>query len=459
MVETKKTRPRDFLINAENSTSLANQLLEQLFPICRSLTGKGVRDSLKILQSISKFTIGGIASGTEVFDWVVPEEWGIKEAFIDTIDGERIIDFRDSNIHLVNFSAPVDSVLSYEKLKPHLHSLPKLPDAIPYRTSYYKKDWGFCLTHNQLLSLDTSKKYRAVIKSSHKPGVLNYGECLLRGNSGKEFLISTYCCHPSMANDNLSGMILWILLLKWLKAFGHRHSYRFVIAPETIGAIAYLWKNFEAMQAIDGGYILTTAGGPGDFSYSQSFSKENIIDRAAKLAFLEYNVPFETFAFDVTGSDERQYSSPAFRIPVGSITKSKFFEYDFYHTSLDNLDFVKSENLMDSLALYIRTIMNLERDSTYLTLNPRGEPMLGKRGLYPTIGGKQKQKAASESEQKGNQTLSNPKTARGDEIEAMFYCDGESSIMDIAEFTQMPVSQIYEKAELLRKANLLKLCD
>jgi len=454
--------PRAFLQNATDLIAEVDDLFTQLFPICRSLTGSGVRETLSLLNSVSDFSIKEIASGSTVFDWTIPDEWEIEDAYIATSDGTRIISFRDSNIHVVNFSAPVNAVMTFDELEPHLHSLPDLPTAIPYRTTYYKRDWGFCLTHDQLQAMDKTVPYTVVIKASHKPGVLNYGEALLPGTSKQEYLISTYCCHPSLANDNLSGGILWILLLRWLKSCERHHSYRFVIAPETIGAITYLSENPEAMRKIAGGYVLSTVAGPGNFGYSHSFKHDHIIDRAAKRALTEFDINYISYPFDITGSDERQYSTPSFRIPVGTISKSKYFEYDYYHTSLDNLDYVKPEYLIDSLALYMSAIMNLEHNRTYRSLNPSGEPMLGKRNLYPSMGGNQKQKVAYRgSEYKDSvYAISDGVATRGDDIEIMlwlmFHGDGETSILDIAEQIDMPVAQIFEKAELLCREGLLE---
>jgi len=451
--------PREYLQNASELVTDAGSLFERLFPICRSLTGAGVRETLSILNSISDFSFKEVASGSQVFDWTVPDEWVIEDAYISTPEGKRVISFKDNNVHVVNFSTGIDAVMTFDELRPHLHSLPELPSAIPYRTTYYKRDWGFCLSHDQLETLDQAVSYSVVIKASHTPGVLNYGEALLAGKSDQEYLISTYCCHPSLANDNLSGAILWVLLLRWLKTIDHHHSYRFVIAPETIGAIAYLSENADAMRKIEGGYVLSTVAGPGEFGYSQSFMDTHVVDRAAKRALSDFGINYISYPFDIAGSDERQYSTPSFRIPIGTISKNKYFEYDFYHTSLDNLDYIKPEFLIDSLALYMSAIMNIERNRTYRSLNPSGEPMLGKRNLYPSMGGSQKQKKASDY--KDNvYALADGAATRGDDIEAMlwlmFHGDGKTSILDIAEKINMPVSQLFEKAELLCREGLLE---
>jgi len=436
-------------------------LFGRLFPICRSLTGDGVRQTLEILKSICDFDINSVASGTEVFDWIVPEEWSIDDAYIADQNGSKIVSFKENNVHVVNYSTAIDAVLTFDQLRPHLHTLAELPSAIPYRTTYYKKDWGFCLSHDQLERMDKKAKYQVLISSSHKPGVLNYGEVLIPGHSGQEYLVSTYCCHPSLANDNLSGMVLWVFLLRWLKSIKTEHSYRFIIAPETIGAITYLSEKTEDMKNIDGGYVLSTVAGPGKFGYSHSFKKDHLIDKAAKLAMADCGVEYINYPFDISGSDERQFSTPGFRIPMGTISKDKYFEYDYYHTSLDNLDFIKPEYLSKSLILYMMTILNLERNKIYKSLNQYCEPMLGKRGLYPSIGGSQKQKVGARADFFEKQSNLNKAVTVTDEIEAMlslmFYSDGEVSLIDIAEKTKLPMSVLDEKAKLLIKKDLLEL--
>jgi len=459
---SKQEISRDSFFTQESIIPEIESLFETLFPICRSLTGEGVRETLAILQSVSNFGVKAVPSGTQVFDWTVPEEWEISDAYIEDMNGHRIISFKENNVHVVNYSTAIDRVIPFNQLKSHLHSLPDLPTAIPYRTSYYKKDWGFCLTHEQLERMDKDAKYRVVISASHQPGSLNYGEFLMNGPSSKEYLISTYCCHPSLANDNLSGMILWILLLRWLKSINTEHSYRFVIAPETIGAITYLSENVETMKNIDGGYVLSTVAGPGEFGYSHSFSENHTIDKAAKMAMTECDISFINYPFDISGSDERQFSSPAFRIPMGTISKDKYFEYDYYHTSLDNLDFIKPEYLLQTLKLYQRTILNLENNKIYRSLNQSCETMLGKRGLYPSMGGNQKQKVAKIKKKffASTDLGLDEGVSQTAQIEAMlwlmFYSDGQTQLIDIAEKTKISVGLLSSKAKLLIEKGLLE---
>jgi aminopeptidase-like protein len=443
----------------------ADALLQQLFPICRSLTGDGVRRTLDGLRRVAPFELREIPSGTVCYDWVVPEEWNIRDAYVADMSGRRLIDFQDNNLHVVNYSVPFDGVVTFEELDRHLHSLPDLPAAIPYRTAYYHRSWGFCLTHTQRLQMDRAASYRVHIDSRLEPGRLTYGECLLPGTSGREVLISSYCCHPSLANDNLSGIVLWALLLRELQSRPHRHAYRFVILPETIGAIAYLHANEQAMRAVSVGLIPTTVAGPGTFGYKRTYLGDAWIDRAAQATFRELRLEFADYPFDINGSDETQYSSPYFRIPVGTICKDKYYEYDFYHTSLDNLDFISAHSLVESFKLYLLTVEKLELDLTYRSLAPHSEPMLGKRGLYPQTGGSIKQRAVDldKNHLERAYEISEGRIAYGDELDAirwvMFHADGTMSLLSLAEKTGFPVKQLYMTAEKLRRHGLLERAD
>ena len=441
----------------------ANALLETLFPICRSLTGDGVRQTLDLLRQAADFEVKEIPSGTACYDWTVPDEWNIRSAYLETTGGERVLDFADSNLHVVNYSTPVDETLSFEELDLHLHTLPDLPNAIPYRTTYYNRNWGFCLSYEQYLRLDRNTRYHACIDSTLAPGSLTYGEALIPGSSGQEYLISSYCCHPSLANDNLSGIILWALLLRELRRRGPtRHAYRFVVLPETIGAIAYLHQNEAAMRALAGGFIPTTVAGPGDFGYKHTFLGNHLIDRAVHQTFAELKLEYTPYPFDVNGSDEAHYSAPYFRIPIGTICKDKYYEYVYYHTSLDDLNFVSAEALVDSLNLYLLAIEKLELSGIYRSLNPYSEPMLGKRGLYPKTGGMIKQKAVDlevDHRQRAYRVSAND-IVYGDQLDAirwvMFYGDGETELLAVAERTGLPLKQLHETAELLCQHGLME---
>lgn len=442
----------------------ANELFKVLFPICRSLTGDGVRQTFEILEKVAHFKVKEIPSGTECYDWTVPDEWNISDAWIKDSSGKKIIDFKNSNIHVVNYSIPIRKKLSYHQLLKHLHYLEELPNAIPYRTTYYKKDWGFCLTHQQFKKLKKSETYEVCIESSLKPGVLNYAEAVIKGKTDQEYLISSYCCHPSLANDNLSGVIMWALLLREMQRVKTRHSYRFILIPETIGAIAYLHKNEEVMKKINGGFVLSTVAGPGGFGYKKSFQENSIIDQVSLLTLSELTVPHTVYPFDAYGSDELRYSSPFFRIPCGTICKDKYYEYKYYHTSLDDLNFVDGKYLIETFQLYLHSVFKLEKNITYKTLFPYVEPMLGKRGLYPSLGGSIKQSVGAKKKHLDRAySIASKFSISGTQLDAirwlLFDCDGSSSLLDISKKRNMTFVLLVEAAELLEKHGLLKRED
>lgn len=440
----------------------ANALLHRLFPLCRSLTGDGVRQTLAILREVADFEIYEVPSGTAAYDWVVPEEWNVRDAYIANSRGQRLVDFRQNNLHLVGYSIPFEGTLTFEELRPHLHTLPDLPQAIPYRTSYYNRTWGFCLSQQQFDTLDREERYFVKVDTSLAPGSLTYGEKVLQGASSQQFLISTYCCHPSLANDNLSGIVLWALLLHELSQRALRHTYWFLIAPETIGALLWLSRNEQVAKALAGGLLISTVAGPGKFGYKRTFLGNSIIDRVVRQTFRELHLDYIEYPFDINGSDERQFSAPAFRIPVGTICKDKYYEYTFYHTSLDNLEFISADALVESLLLHLSAIEKLETNRVYRSLAPYGEPMLGKRGLYPALGGSIKQQAANmrlDHEDRPYQ-VSEERVLYGSELDAirwvLFYSDGQTSLLDIAEKTTLPMCQLYEVAEKLVTHHLLE---
>jgi len=440
----------------------ADLFFKKLFPICRSITGNGVRKTLSILQEIVGFDIKEIPSGTECYDWIIPDEWNIKDAYIKDPSGNRVVDFQRNNLHVVNYSSPLDKILSFKELQKHLYTLPDMPEAIPYRTSYYNKDWGFCLSQKQLDSMNKEIKYHVKIESTLKPGNLTYGESYIKGTSGKEYLISSYCCHPSLANDNLSGITLWAFLLKKLSKIKTFHSYRFILVPETIGAIAYLKSNEPLMKTVNGGFVITSVAGPGEFGYKSSFIKNHLIDRVVRKTFQELDEYYIEYPFHVTGSDETSYSSPFFRIPVGTICKDKYFEYPYYHTSLDNLEFISAKNLIKTLRIYLHAIEMLERNITFASMMPYCEAMLGKRGLYPKVGGHYKQnKPCEDAGINGHGYEIKPGVLIPEkEIDAMlwlmFYIDGKTSLFDISQKIDIPMKQLYEISQKLVQAGLIK---
>ncbi|MCJ7435808.1 MAG: DUF4910 domain-containing protein [Anaerolineales bacterium] len=443
-------------------TEDTDNLLQRLFPICRSITGDGLRQTLQILSGYTPFDLHEIPSGTQCYDWTVPDEWNIREAYIEDSSGRRVVDFGVSNIHLVNYSTPIDVRMSFNELASHLNTLPAMPNAIPYRTSYYKRGWGFCLSQEQFNKLDQNDTYHVVVDSSLAPGALTYGDAVLNGSSGQEYLITTYCCHPSLANDNLSGVVLWALLLKELQQRSLRHSYRFVIAPETIGSLVYISQNEEQVKNLAGGLVVTTVAGQGKFGYKRTWRGNHLIDRVVERTFRELKLDYIDYPFDISGSDERQYSTPGLRIPVGTISKDKYYEYPYYHTSLDNLDFAKAGNLVQTLQLYLLAIEKLEQNVIYRSLNPIGEPMLGKRGLYPALGGAiRQQAAASPARDAAHATDANSfDIIYGEELDAirwlLFYMDGKTSLLEIAEKTSLPMRQLFEIAQKLAAHGLLE---
>ncbi|MGD9850223.1 MAG: DUF4910 domain-containing protein [Nitrospirales bacterium] len=422
------------------------QLFRELFPICRSITGDGVRQTLRRLQAIASFIMEEISSGTQVFDWVVPDEWRVREAYVETIDGKRVIDFRDHYLHLVGYSVPFSGELGFDELASHLHTLPDQPDAIPYRTSYYRRDWGFCLSHKTFCQLDPSSRYRVVVNTELFPGSLTLGEAVLPGSSGSEFIVHTYCCHPMMGNDNLSGMVLWALLLRYLGNRPRRHGYRFIIAPETIGTLAYLDLRKNTLDSVIGGFVLTTVAGPGPFSLKESFQKNTWVDRAARSVLADTEKEFLHYPFDVFGSDERQYSSPGFRIPMVTIARSQYHHYPAYHSSLDDLNYISPASLMKSFQVYLDIIDILERDAVVHSLSPFGEPMLGKRGLYPMLGGGLRASGKDDPHQPLHTILW-----------IAFLADGRHSLLNIAEKTGRSFKEVAEIAVQLEEQGLLRL--
>jgi len=423
-----------------NNTGIIREIkeyLDRLFPIYRSITGQGNRETLETLQEIAPINIVEYPSGTEVYDWKIPDEWQVSNAWIEDVNGSRIVDFHENNVHLVGYSTPVDKSMNFQDLKGHLHVHGEIPEAIPYRTSYYEKNWGFCVKNSQYLALKQADgPLHVKIESSfNSHGSLTIGELLISGKSEKEILISTYMCHPSLANDNLSGVLMTAFLAReLLKKDGLQYSYRIIWVPETIGAVSYCSMNEASMKEIDVGFVITTVGGPGDFGYKQSYDDSHEINSIVERAFKARDINFLRYPFDIHGSDERQYSSQGFRINIVSITKDKYYEYPYYHTSFDNLDFVKAEYIFQSLEIYLDSLNFLESDfgtwaepqkskqldvPVYRNNYPYCEVMLSKHNLYPVIGGGQLPKVGDRSELDLILWL-------------LFWCDGSNTLRDVA---------------------------
>lgn len=374
--------------------------LRRLFPLCRSITGEPNRQTLRTLQEIIPLTIHEVPTGTAVYDWTIPDEWTMRDAWIADASGRRLVDFQASNLHVVSYSEPVNTVMDWAQLQSHIHRHSDLPTAIPYRTSYYKRDWGFCVTHAQYAALKQQPgPFTVVIDSELKLGALSYGEVLIPGRSSQEILLSCYICHPSMANDSLSGVLLTAFLARHIAGLKDRHwSYRIVFVPETIGAIAYCAQNETAMKHIDTGLVITTVGGPGKFGYKQSFDPTHPVNAMIEAVLTEAGVEFITYPFDIHGSDERQYSSQGFRINAATICRDRYYEYPFYHSSLDDLTFVTAQQIAETLALYVRLIDKLEARGIYRNRIPHGEVMLSRHDLYPATGGAQLPELGGRSE-------------------------------------------------------------
>ncbi len=393
-----------------------------LFPINRSITGPGVRQTLLYIKDLlPKLTIHEVPSGTVVFDWTVPDEWSIESAYIENEYGELIVDFDNTNLHVVAYSEPVDKWLKFEELDKHLFSLPEQPDAIPYISSFYKKNWGFCLTHNQRLSLAKMTRYHVVINSKLEKGSLTYGELIIPGKSEKEVLLSTYICHPSLGNNEISGIVVTMGLAHWLRDLSEReYTYRIIFIPETIGAIAYLSKNSAEMkEKTIAGFVVTCVGDDRAYSFMPSRTGKTLADKIARFALENYLEKYDEYSFLERGSDERQYCSPLIDLPVVSVMRSKYGTYPEYHTSLDDLQLISPEGLGGAFDIICRCIEILEINHTYIVTRPC-EPQLGKRGLYKL-----------DSTKTGADTINN----------LLAYLDGKTDLVEISKIIR---SDIFE---------------
>jgi aminopeptidase-like protein len=378
------------LETTENASAAAIDiyaLIRELYPICRSITGPGLRATLRRVGDLLPLEVTEVPSGTPVFDWSVPREWTIRDAYIKDASGRRIVDFRNQNLHVVNYSVPVRARMTLEELRPHLHGIPDRPDWIPYRTSYYKESWGFCLPQRQIDALEPGT-YEVVIDSSLKDGSLSYGECLLPGRTSREVLIFTHCCHPSTCNDNLTGVALATILGRYIAARERYYSYRFLFAPATIGSITWLARNEESIGRIAHGLVIGLLGDRAPLTYKRSRRGSSGIDRAAEYVLKTHYPDARLRDFSPYGYDERQFCSPGINLPIGRLTRSSNAEYDEYHSSADDLDFISADALADSFLACLKIIAVLDSCRTYVNLSPKGEPRLGKYGLYGAVGGK-----------------------------------------------------------------------
>ena len=412
-------------------------LMRELYPLPRSITGAGLRATVRRLNEIVPLEVTEVPSGTAVFDWTVPDEWAIDEAYIEDGAGRRIVDLAASNLHVVGYSVPVNAVFTLQELKAHLHSMPEHPDWIPYRTSYYAPTWGFCLADRVLRALPEGR-YRAVIRSRCAPGSLTLAEHLHVGDTPDEVLIFAHNCHPSLANDNLSGLVVATHLADWLRGRRTRYSYRFVFAPATIGSITWLSRQGAALGKIRHGLVLSLLGGPGVFHYKKSHDGNRPIDRTAPRVLQAAYPDARVLEFSPWGYDERQFGSPGINLPMGRLTRTPNGEFPEYHTSADNPDFLSGGQLGEAWLACLRIFAALESDRRYVNLEPRGEPQLGRRGLYRTTG--------------GHRQVPERQLAL---LWVLSESDGTVSIEDIALRAGLPLALIAEAAGDLQSAGLL----
>ncbi len=419
-----------------------HELCQELFPICRSITGNGFRQSLAILQKhVPGIKTIEVPTGTKCFDWEVPKEWNIKDAYIVTSSGNKICDFKQLNLNVVGYSTPVNKIVSLEELQEHLYSLPEQPDAIPYITSYYKERWGFCITQKEREQL-TPGDYQVFIDSELKNGSLTYGELIIPGDSEKEIFISSYLCHPSMANNELSGPVVATFLSKWISELENRkYTYRIIIIPETIGSITYLSKNYQSLKRnVVAGFNITCIGDDRAYSYLPSRQANTLSDTTALHVLKHMQPQFISYSFLDRGSDERQYCSPGIDLPICSIMRTKYGCYPEYHTSLDDLNLVTPAGLFGGYEVLKMAIECLEMDE-FLSSTVLCEPQLGKRGLYPTISTKSS----------GSQVR--------DMMNFLAYCDGLSSSLEIAEKINVPLWELKDTIDKLKKEGVLKAVE
>lgn len=450
----------EIMKKSENRGNQMFQLMEKLYPICRSITGDGVRKTLEIIKKEIPLQIHEVPTGKKVFDWTIPKEWNINDAYIINPDGKKIVDFKESNLHVLNYSIPINQKISLLELKKHIHTIPEKPNVVPYVTSYYSENWGFCMKHNDFLNLKEGE-YSVVIDSKLEKGSLTYGEFLIPGKSDFEILLSCYVCHPSMCNDNLSGVVLLTEIAKYFKNIENYYSIRFIFVPETIGTITWIHQNEANLSKIKHGLVATCLGDSGKFTYKKSRQGNAGIDKTVIEILEKSEIEFKIVDFFPWGSDERQLCSPGFDLPIGSLMRSMYGTEDFpeYHTSADNLEFVKKESLKESFEKYLEIVKSLnkkrpemsssdknkknsENSKLYKNLIQKCEPQLGKRGIYRILGGQ-----------------NNNFEKRKNEF-AIFWVlnlsDGTNSLKDIANRSNLPLKLIENAANVLIEKHLLK---
>ncbi|MFJ9174598.1 DUF4910 domain-containing protein [Streptomyces sp. NPDC102360] len=415
-----------------------HELVERMYPLCRSITGDGVRATLDIVGEYIPLDVHEVPTGTQVLDWTVPQEWNIRDAYIADASGRRVVDFAESSLHVLGYSVPVSATLPLSELRAHLHTLPDQPNLVPYRTSYYKPDWGFCLAQETLDALPDGE-YEVCVDSTLEDGHLTYAEHVVPGRVPDEVIVSCHVCHPSLANDNLAGIAVATYLARALAEHQPYYTYRFIFAPGTIGAITWLARNKERIGRVKHGLVLACAGDRGALTYKRSRRGDAEIDRVLTHTLSTSQRPHETKEFTPYGYDERQYCSPGFDLGVGSLTRTPYAGYPEYHTSADDLDFVSPEAMADTLAVCREAFAVLDRNRRYLNQSPYGEPQLGRRGLYDALGGR-----------------SDTKQAQMAMLWVLNLSDGEHSLLDIAERSGLAFSAVADAADALGAAGLIK---
>ena len=412
-------------------------LAAELFPFCRSITGNGVRDTLRRLRGDLPLEVHEVPTGTPVLDWTIPREWNVVDAWIKDPHGRKVVDFKRSNLHVLNYSIPVSGRMPLSELRRRLFTLPDQPHMVPYRTSYYQEAWGFCLSHADLEALPEGE-YEYCIDSSLEDGSLTYGEAYLPGRRSEEILFSAHICHPSLANDNLSAVAVLHHLAQALAAVDRTLSYRFIFAPGTIGAITWLARNEERFDNIRGGLVVAGVGDAGSFTYKRTRRGNAEIDLLVRRALRESGAPHALLDFTPDGYDERQYNTPGIQLPVGRLSRTPYGTYPEYHTSADNLEFIHPQSLGASLEVLLRVCAFLETSPRYVSLNPIGEPQLGRRGLYSELG----------SRPDGD-------NRRRAVLWVLNYSDGEHCLADIAERSGLPLALLEDVVSLLEANELV----
>jgi aminopeptidase-like protein len=411
-----------------------HELMQELYPLCRSLSGDGVRETLRIVGEHTPLELTEVPTGERVFDWTVPEEWNIRDAWIAGDDGRRIVDFRESNLHVLSYSVPIRARLRADELREHVFTHPEQPEWVPYRTSYYNRTWGFCVTQRQLEAL-ADGEFDVCIDSTVEPGSITYGESFIPGATNDEVLLSTYVCHPSLCNDNLSGIVLLAMLGKHLRRMNLRHSYRLLFSPGTIGPLSWLARNEDRLERVKHGLVVSCVGDPGRLTYKRSRRGNAEIDQAVTHVLRSSGDDYELLDFVPWGGDERQFCSPGIDLPVGALSRTPADRFPEYHSSADDLEFVRPEYLADSLEKYLAVLDVLETNGTFLNLSPKGEPQLGKRGLYRSVGGGSSREIAL--------------------FWVLNQSDGTKSLLDIADRAGIPFADIREAAQQLHEHDLL----